>query len=193
MHMGNEPDEKQSAADDDSVDERFENGEVARPIGNGRGILRINEIGVAIFVVLGVLAAIFPDFFTTPYVVVSIAQFIVGMITMGLAYFSAIERSRTENVAVAGVFFASGAAPKPIQRRFLLALFVQVVVGIVVASVRVYTPAAFGVLAPLWVVGFTGLWVTAYGTFTPRDPELKRSARKAETKKQRPSASKRVK
>lgn len=160
---------------------------------NGRGILMINEIGVAVFVVLGILAAVFPDIATAPYVVVSVAQFIIGMITMGLAYFSAIERSRTENVAVAGVFFASGAAPKPIQRRFLFALLVQVVVGIVVASVRVYTPAAFGVLAPLWVVGFTGMWVTAYGTFTPRQPEPKRSARKAEQKKQRPSASKRVK
>ena len=59
----------------------------------------------------------------------------------------------------------------PVQRALVGSLVVQCVVAVVVASVRLYSPMAFGILAPMWALGFTGLWVAAYGTFPERTPE----------------------
>lgn len=147
-------------------------------ITRGRGILHATVWGTALFVVLGILGAVFPDSMTTPFVVVSLIEFVLGMIVFGLAFLRAIDRSRTEAIGIGGLFFASGSAPKRVQATLMGSLTVQVVVSIVVASVRLYTPLAFGVLAPMWSLGFAGLWVSAYGVFPEREPEPTRSARR---------------
>lgn len=144
----------------------------------GTGILRLTTWGTAVFVVLGIAAAIAPDAFTTPYVVVSIIEFCGGMVVFALAFLRAIDRSRTEAIGVGGLFFASGTAPKRVQVILMASLTVQVVVSTGVASLHLYTALAFGVLAPMWALGLTGLWVAAYGVFSSREPEFTRSARR---------------
>lgn len=162
-------DDSAPAVDPDPID-----GSNAR----GRGILRATVWGTVVFVVLGIAAAAAPDSMTTPFVVVSLLEFLLGMIVFGLAFLRAIERSRTEAIGIGGLFFASGSAPKRVQVTLMMSLAVQVVVSIVIASIRLYTPLAFGVLAPMWSLGFAGLWVSAYGVFPEREPELTRAARR---------------
>ena len=60
----------------------------------------------------------------------------------------------------------------------MISLSVQVVVSVLVASLHLYTALAFGVLAPMWALGFTGLWVAAYGRFPERAPEPTMAARR---------------
>jgi hypothetical protein len=144
----------------------------------GQGILRATVIGSALFVVLGVLGAVFPDTFIAPYLAVSLLEFAFGTVVFALAFLRAVDRSRTEAIGIGGLFFASGSAPKRVQLILMLSLTAQVVSSVAVASVHLYTALAFGVLAPMWSLGFTGLWVAAYGTFPERAPEPTRTGRR---------------
>lgn len=74
-----------------------------------------------------------------------------------------------------GLFFLSGSAPRPVQRRLNLLLAAQVVISIVAASIRPFTPIAFAVLAPMFGLGLNGLWAARHGAFPPR--KLRRRSR----------------
>jgi hypothetical protein len=168
-----EQDEHLDEADPaDSVDS-VDGPEVAIP---GTGIIRASIAGTALFSVVGLLGAIWPDVFGVPFLVVSLVEFLVGCAVFVLAFLRAVDRSRTEAIGVGGLFFAAGSAPTPVQRALVGSLVVQTIVAIVVGSVRLYSVMAFGILAPMWAMGFTGLWVAAYGTFPPRTPEPTRAA-----------------
>ncbi|MDZ7734005.1 MAG: SRPBCC family protein [Acidimicrobiia bacterium] len=78
-------------------------------------------------------------------------------------------RSRTDAIGIGGLFFLQGTAPRRVQVRLLVPLGVQVVVALVAASVRIYTPLAFGLLVPVLGLGLAGLWERRHGTLrTPR-------------------------
>ena len=144
----------------------------------GTGILRITAAGTALFAVLGIGAAVVEGVVSGIYAVVALVEFFIGIVVFALAFFRAIDRSRTEAIGIGGLFFASGSAPRRVQVILVGSLTVQVVLSIAVASVHIYTALAFGVLAPMWALGFTGLWVAAHGTFPPRAPEPTRSGRR---------------
>jgi len=149
----------------------------------GTGILRTTIAGTVVFVVLGLAASVFQGALTGAYVALSLFEFFIGVVVFGLAFFRAIDRSRTEAIGIGGLFFASGSAPKRVQLILMVSLSVQVVMSIVVASLHLYTGLAFGVLAPMWALGFSGLWVAAYGTFPERTPELSRAGRRDEARR----------
>jgi len=142
----------------------------------GTGIIRASLAGTVVFVVLGVLGAVAPDVFGAPFLVVSLVEFLVGTVVFFLAFLRAVDRSRTEAIGVGGLFFAAGSAPRPAQRALVGSLVVQTVAAIVVGSIRLYTVMAFGIMAPMWALGFVGLWVSTYGTFPARTPEPTRAA-----------------
>ena len=144
--------------------------------GAGAGIVWLTMAGTVGFVVLGALGALFMGGFMVAYVITSLVEFAFGTLVLALAFLRAVDRSRDETIGVGGLFFGAGSAPRPVRVRLLGALVVQTVVSIIVASTHVYTALAFGVLAPMWSLGLTGLWVAAYGTFPSRefDPRLDR-------------------
>lgn len=141
-------------------------------------IVRLSIIGTAIFVLAGLHATIVPDR-PEAFVAVSIVEFVVGCLVFAWGFWLAVERSRTEAIGIGGLFFASGSAPRNVRILLVGSMAVQTVAAIVFASIRLYTPLAFGVLAPMWSLGFTGLWVARHGTFPARAPEPTRGARRA--------------
>ena len=157
------------------ADERERPGET---VPAGSALIRTSLAGTALFTVLAVLAAAFPDVFAGPFVVVSLLQFLAGTIVFVLAFLRAVDRSRTEAIGVGGLFFAAGTAPVRVQWALLTSLAVQVVVAVTVAAIRPYTPLAFGILAPMWALALTGLWVAVHGTFPARTPEPTRAGRR---------------
>ncbi len=142
----------------------------------GGGIVMLALAGSAVFVLAGVLAAIFMGGFMVAYVAISLLEFAFGMLVFALAFLRAVDRSRSETIGVGGLFFGAGSAPRPVRIRLVGALIVQTVASIIIASTHVYTALAFGVLAPMWALGLTGLWAAAYGSFPERefDPRLDR-------------------
>jgi hypothetical protein len=151
------------------------------PLGDGpvpgRGIIRASVVGTALFTALA-LGAVLVDSLVPPYVIVSLSMFAVGSVLFVVAFFRAVDRSRTESIGIGGLFFGAGTTPGRVQAALMGSLAVQVVVALVAAGVRPYTAVAFGTLAPMWALGWAGLWVAAHGVFPERVPEPTRSARR---------------
>lgn len=111
----------------------------------------------------------YPDTLAVPYAVAGLVYFAAGFGAFTWSYVLAVGRSRTDEMSVAGIYFLTGSAPRPVQRRLLGAVAAQSVVVVAAAAARPYTAVAFGVLAPLLALGLTGLWGARYGTFPERD------------------------
>lgn len=145
------------------------------PTGGDR-IVHLNLIGTALFVVTASLAAaIFDDLFKLIGVVVALVLFAVGVFAFIWSYITAVQRSRSDNIAVAQLYFlASGSTPKRVQRLMMSALTVQVVVGLATAIARNRTDGragstlAFGILVPMFGLGLNGLWCSKFGSFSAR-------------------------
>ena len=134
----------------------------------GSEILRLSWIGTLVFSVTAIAAAISPPIFEIPALIVAVTLFGGGLITMMWAFLIAVERSRTDAIGIGGLYFAAGSAPKPVGRILMGSLAIQVIVGLVTASVRVFTSLAFGTLAPLWGLGLAGMWCARHGVFESR-------------------------
>ena len=123
--------------------------------------------GTAAFVVASVMAVANDD--AAAFVAVfDLILFGLGTLAFVRTLLTAAQRSRTEELSVAGIWFLSGSAPGPIRAWLLGCLAVEVVAALVAASVRPYTAVAFGVLVPMFGLGLSGLWAVRSGTFPPR-------------------------
>lgn len=133
----------------------------------GRGMIAASWIGTAVFTVTAVLSAITSAMRATG-VIVALALFAVGCVVFLKAFFEAVERSRTEEIAVANLYFLSGSAPKVVRRHLLGSTAVQVVVAFATASARPFTAVAFGILVPMYGLGMAGMWAARHGEFPDR-------------------------
>lgn len=131
-------------------------------------ILRAAVLGTAAFAVVAVAATVFPDAFAVPNVVVDLLLFAAGCVAFVLTLARAADRSRTEELHLAGIWWLSGTAPTPVRRLLLGTFLLQVAVALVTAATRPYTALAFGVLVPVYGLGLIGLWAAREGTFPPR-------------------------
>jgi hypothetical protein len=139
------------------------------PATPGRALIRASWAGTAVFTALAVGAAAAPDALAPVSAVVDLALFAAGFLAFCWSLLRAADRSRDEELSVAGLWFlAGGSAPRAVQRDLLLPLGLQVVVGVATAAVRPFTPLAFGILVPLYGLGLAGVWGAAFGTFGPR-------------------------
>lgn len=139
-------------------------------------IVKLNAALTAVFVVITVLAAVV---FNSPLrrlvAIVDLLLFAIGVATFIWGYFSAVQRSRSDEISVAGLFLLiDGVASKSVMRVMNSALAIQVTVGLGGAIIRRSTDGvagstlAFGVLVPLLGLGLNGLWASKYGSFGKR-------------------------
>jgi len=108
-------------------------------------------------------------------VVVDLVLFAIGVVTFLLGFFSAVQRSRAEEISVATLFLLlGGVASKSVTRWMNGCLTVQVVVGIAGAIARGSTDGrpgstlAFGVLVGMLGLGLNGWWAARHGRFPER-------------------------
>ena len=139
-------------------------------------IVELNAALTAVFVVITVLAVVV---FNSPLrrlvAIVDLLLFAIGVATFIWGYFSAVQRSRSDEISVAGLFLLiDGVASKSVMRVMNSALAIQVTVGLGGAIIRRSTDGvagstlAFGVLVPLLGLGLNGLWASKYGSFGKR-------------------------
>lgn len=143
----------------------------------GVGIIRASVGGTVLFT-LSAVGAVLGGGLVPPFVILSSLMFLVGSVVFVLAFIRAVDRSRTEAIGIGGLFFGAGTTPGRVQAVLMGSLAVEVVVALAAAGLRSYTAVAFGTLAPMWALGFAGLWVASHGVFPERAPELTRSARR---------------
>jgi len=134
----------------------------------GTGIINVSWAGTGLYTGVAIAGTIAPDTFSTATAVVSIALFFVGCFVFLWAYAVAVSRSRTDLIGIGGLYFLAGTAPKVVRFRLRLSFAVEIVVAVASASIRPFTPMAFGFLVPVFGLGLCGLWGARYGTFEPR-------------------------
>jgi hypothetical protein len=134
----------------------------------GSRIVVASWVGTAVFVVAAIAATVAPDSLGTPFAALSVIYLVVGMVLFLLALLVAAARSRTDAIGIGGLFFLQGSAPRGVQVQLMASFAVEVVVAFVAASIRIYTPLAFGLLVPMYALGLAGLWGARYGSFGPR-------------------------
>jgi hypothetical protein len=145
----------------------------------GSFLVKCNLALTSIFVAMSIVAAVT---FTSPWktigVVVSLGCFSVGIVAFLWGYWTAVQRSRTDNISVAALYFlVDKCAPRSVARLMNGALGIQVVAAVATAISRTTTDGragstlAFGVLVPMMGLGLNGLWGATYGTFAPRQFE----------------------
>ena len=139
-------------------------------------IVRFDLVGTAAFVVTAVLAAVvFSDPVKVLAVVVALVLFTIGVFTFLWSYWTAVQRSRTDEIAVSQLYFLVGSStPRAIKRAMNGALLVQVAVALATAIGRNRTDGragstlAFGILVPMFGLGLNGLWCSRRGRFEAR-------------------------
>jgi hypothetical protein len=147
---------------------------VPSDVGGGR-IITLDVVGTAVFTVTAIAGAISSGTLRNIAAVVAFTLFAIGSVLFLIAYGRAVARSRFETISVGGLYFLSGCAPRSVQVRLLGLVVLQTVVAIATsaatASVRPFTPLAFGLLVPMFGLGCCGLWGAFHGTFPKRtDP-----------------------
>ncbi len=143
-------------------------------------IVRANLAGTLLFVVSAVASAVvFTKSVRLVAVVVALVLFAVGVFAFLWSYWTAVQRSRVDNIAVAQLYFLSGeSTPAQVKRVMNGALLVQVITSLATAIARSSTDGrpgstlAFGILVPMFGLGLNGLWCAANGTFSPRQQDL---------------------
>ena len=147
----------------------------------GRRIVEASWAGTIVFTVTAVLAA--ATLGSVRYVAVGVAfvLFGLGCVAFFWGYWLAVQRSRTDEIGIGGLFFLAGKDTAPARVKLLLlgSLGIQVVVAFVTAAARPYTTLAFGMLAPVFGLGCVGLWAARYGHFGPRVAPPPRRARRS--------------
>ena len=144
--------------------------------GKQNSLVRFNFVLTAVFVAVTALAVIFfSPAMRSLVAAVDLVLFAIGVAAFIWGYFSAVQRSRSDEISVAGLFLLiDKVAPKSIMRAMNAALFTQIIVGLAGAIIRGSTNGkpgstlAFGVLVPLLGLGLNGLWASKHGSFGAR-------------------------
>lgn len=134
----------------------------------GGGLIDGSVAATAVFAVSSAASVLVPDIFGPVAVVVALTLFGIGCVVFLLAFARALERSRTEELSVAGIYLLSDSAPKVVRILLLLPPIVQTVVALIAAAMRPFTAQAFGILVPMFGLGIAGLWAARHGSFRPR-------------------------
>ena len=146
----------------------------------GRRIVAADQVGTAVFVVTAVLAAVF---FTTALqwlgAITALALFAVGVFCFLWSYVQAVQRSRTDEISVASLYFLTGpATPPAVKWRMLGLLGVQVVTAAATTFARLEGPdgepgssLAVGFLVPMFGFGLNGLWAALTAVPAAPPPE----------------------
>lgn len=150
--------------------ERSRPGPAAGAEGAGERIVLLDAAGTVAFTVTAVLEVVlFRHWTQVVGVTVALVLFAIGCAAFLAGYATAVQRSRADEIAVTSLFLLMGpAVPGPVKLRLGLLLAVQVVVALVTAGLRTFTPLAFGVLVPVFGLGLNGLWAARHGRFPPR-------------------------
>lgn len=157
--------------------------ERAATVRHGDVIIRADIVGTLVFTATATAATvIFTSGVQWVAAVTAIVLFFTGIAAFLWSFYNAVQRSRTEQVAVTQLYLlAGGVAPRPVRRVMLSLLAVQIVVGLVTALGRPNSAdgspgssLALGVLVPMFGLGMNGLWAAYHGTYTSRaaDPSV---------------------
>lgn len=146
----------------------------------------IVQVNLALTAVFAVTASLAAAIFTTAWqwigAVTAMALFTIGVAAFLWSYWNAVQRSRTEEIAVTQLYLLMGAAiPSAVRRTMNLTLLTQFLIATATTFARPNGPdgnpgssLAVGFLVPMLGFGLNGLWAVYHGNFAART-ELRHS------------------
>ena len=134
----------------------------------GWSLVKANLIATAVLGVVLAAGVAAPDSLGVAAAFVSLGYLLAGIVAFGISFFAAAERSRTEELSVAGLYFLAEGAPRRTRWLMLTAIIGQTVLSLTAAAIRPFTALAFGTLAPMLGLGLAGVWSARHGVFRPR-------------------------
>ena len=148
-----------------------------RPTSPGDAIVRSNIAMTALFAVTASCAAgWFTTFWQWVGAISAMTLFSVGVFVFLWSYWSAVQRSRTNEIAVTQLYLLMGdAVPSPVRRSMNLVLIAQFVIAAASTFARPDgadgnpgSSLALGFLVPMLGFGMNGLWAVRHGNFAAR-------------------------
>jgi len=155
----------------------------------GSAIVRANVALTGVFALTAAYAAIS---FTTAAqwvgAVTAMSLFTIGVFAFLWSYWNAVQRSRTDEIAVSQLYLLMGPA---IPRRVRLVMSATLVAQFAIAAITTVarpdgpdgnpgSSLAVGFLVPMLGFGMNGLWAVSHGSFGPRQDVLPRPGDVAE-------------
>jgi peptidoglycan/LPS O-acetylase OafA/YrhL len=148
-------------------------------------VIRANLVLTAVFAATAAYAA--ADFSTTAQWIgaaTAMTLFAIGVFAFLWSYYSAVQRSRTDEIAVSQLYLLMGPAiPAKVRRTMNLMLVTQLAIALVTTLVRPDGPdgnpgssLAVGFLVPMLGFGLNGLWAVTHGAFEPRREAVQRAS-----------------
>jgi len=143
----------------------------------GNAVIRLDLALTVVFAATAAYAAVVFDT-TAQWVGAATAMglFAIGVFTFLWSYWQAVQRSRTDDIAVTQLYLLLGTAvPKSVKRVLWGALATQVVIAAVTTLARPNGPdgspgssLAVGFLVPMLGFGLNGVWAARHGRFAVR-------------------------
>lgn len=135
----------------------------------GGVLIRTNHAITAVFAVLTTIAVVVNSKPTRHLAAwFDVIVFVVGCVLFVVALYLGAQRSRESEMTMAGWWFLTGSAPRPVQWALLGSTVAQVVVAIAGAAFRPFSALAFGTLVPMFGLAICGIWGAQHGMFPPR-------------------------
>jgi hypothetical protein len=134
-------------------------------------------VGTVAFTITAVYAAaVFSTAAQWVGAITAMALFAVGVFAFLWSFWTAVQRSRAEQIGVMQMYLLLGEPTPARVRRIMLAMLVlQITVALATALARSEaddgtpgTSLAVGVLVPMFGLGLNGLWCAFHGVFPPR-------------------------
>lgn len=136
----------------------------------GTWIVKASWISTVVFVVPTVVATVTNTTGIRHFAAyVSLVLFLAGMVVFPIALWIGAQRSRVDDMTMAGWWFLTGSAPADVRNHLWASLGTQIAVSLTCAAFRFETSIAFGVLVPILGLAFLGLWGGRYGWFPRRE------------------------
>lgn len=140
-------------------------------------IVQVNLALTAVFAVTATMAAVV---FSTTWqwigAITAMVLFTIGVFAFLWSYWNAVQRSRTDEIAVTQLYLLMGdAIPSAVRRTMNLTLLTQFVIALATTFARPDGPdggpgssLAVGFLVPMLGFGLNGLWAVYHGNFAAR-------------------------
>jgi hypothetical protein len=132
----------------------------------GPRIIQASLAGTALFTATILPANAKVEIFQVPAAAVSVVLFVASIPLALLALARAAVRTarQEDRIAVGGLFFLQGSAPRLVRRLLLGSLLVSLIVSVVAAARE-----PFGILVPVFPLSLCAQWAARHGRF-PRIP-----------------------
>lgn len=134
------------------------------------GLIRLNQAVTAAFALTATATHLSAGSLDVPFAAAAAILSAVGVGFASLGFWNGIQRSRVDDVSLAGLLAVDKSfVPKLARNSIWVANASQIAIAFTAAILRPFTEQAFALLVPMFGIGVATLWGSRFARFHPRD------------------------